>query len=88
MNYDQRMNNYEGPFKPNPELKTGQFSQYINSGGISKKEDLTTTIKDIQQRIERAQEIKGCLTLNNMNAYGQSWKTPALDFKMKNIHGG
>ena len=23
-----------------------------------------------------------------MNSYGKSWKTPALDTKMKNIHGG
>ena len=82
------MSNYEGPFSPLGNIKTNDFKTYINSGGISKQEDLSQTIKGISERIARAQEIKGCLTLNNMNSYGKSWKTPALDTKMKNIHGG
>jgi len=28
------------------------------------------------------------LTLNNANSYGNSWKTPALDMKFKQMHGG
>lgn len=82
------MNNYEGPFSPDAKLKTTDFKTYINSGGISKQQDLSQTIKNISERIARAQEIKGCLTLNNMNSYGKSWKTPQIDTKMKNIHGG
>jgi hypothetical protein len=48
------MNNYEGPFSPDAKLKTNDFKTYINSGGISKNEDLTQTIKNISDRIARA----------------------------------
>ena len=45
------MNNYEGPFSPDTKLKSNDFKTYINSGGISKNEDLTQTIKNISDRI-------------------------------------
>lgn len=28
------------------------------------------------------------LALNNMNSYGNSWKTPPLDLALKALHGG
>jgi hypothetical protein len=48
------MNNYEGPFSPRADLKTTDFKTYINSGGISKKEHLSQTLKGISERIARA----------------------------------
>lgn len=45
-------------------------------------------MSNIQERLIKAQEIKGTLTLNNANSYGNSWKTPALDMKFKQTHGG
>lgn len=50
--------------------------------------DYKNAITSIQERLNRAHQIKGNLTLNNANDYGNSWKTPALDMKFKQLHGG
>ena len=68
--------------------RTSQFIDYTNSGGITKKNDMVQNIHEIQQKIIRAKEIKGALCLNNANAYGGSWRTPALDLAFQNKHGG
>jgi hypothetical protein len=47
LTYDQRMTNYSGPHEGDANLKTTDFKHYINSGGISKKEDLSQTISSI-----------------------------------------
>jgi len=88
LTYDQRMAHYTGPHQGDKNMKSTDFKHYINSGGISKKEDLSQTISSIAARIARAQEVKGTLCLNNMNSYGQSWKTPPLDLKLTATHGG
>ena len=38
--------------------------------------------------IIKAQTEKGTLCLNNLNAYGGSFKVPPLDFALKQMHGG
>lgn len=83
LTYHERMTNYEGPVEVQTEFKSSDFKHYANSGGISKKEDLSNTITSIQDRIARAHKIKGTLCLNNGNAYGNSWKTPQLELKFK-----
>jgi hypothetical protein len=88
LTYQERMANYEGPTEVKTEFKSNDFKHYTNSGGISKKEDLSNTISSIQDRIARAQKIKGTLCLNNANTYGNSWKTPQIDMKLKQLHGG
>lgn len=90
MTYEQRMNQYEGPTDHliSPMQRTSQFIDYTNSGGITKKNDMVQNIYEIQQKIIRAKEIKGALCLNNANAYGGSWRTPALDLAFQNKHGG
>jgi len=47
LTYEQRMENYTGPMSPDAALNSNGFKQYINSGGISKKEDLTQTLNSI-----------------------------------------
>lgn len=47
---DQRMNNYSGPYEPH-KMNDSNFKNYINSGGISRKEDLTAYLNEIQQRL-------------------------------------
>jgi len=85
-NSSERMNNYEGLVDVLPEEKTNEFKYFTNP--ISRKEDLSRTINSIQERIARAQKVKGNLCLNNGNAYGSSWKTPELELKLKQMHGG
>jgi len=41
LNYEQRMDNYTGPMSPQPGMQSNGFKSYINSGGISKKHDLS-----------------------------------------------
>ena len=85
---EQRKNLFEGPASPDKEFKSSEFKHYVNSGGISKKEDISQTLDRIAERLRKAQDIKGTLTLNNANNYGGTWKTPQLDLKFKQMHGG
>ena len=66
---EQRQNNYSGPHKVDTKYNSNGFNTYKNSGGVGNTE-LTQTIDRLQERLRRAQEIKGTLTLNNGNAYG------------------
>jgi hypothetical protein len=84
---DQRMSNYSGPYQPH-KFNDSSFKNYINSGGISRKEDLTNYLNEIQQRLNQAQEVKGTLTLNNKNNVGGSFRTPPVDLMLKALHGG
>ena len=40
--YDQRLDQYPGPGSPviHPSMQSNGFTEYVNSGGISKKEGL------------------------------------------------
>jgi hypothetical protein len=68
--------------------KGNDFKDYVNSGGTSRKEEMTAHINSIQAKIARAQQVKGTLTLNNAKPLGGNWKTPELDLKLRATHGG
>lgn len=88
-NWDQRMNKYEGTAPVDLDLQNNEYKNYKFSGGIGRHSNENKHhIESIQERLIRAQEIKGNLTLNNANFYGNSWKTPALEMKFKQLHGG
>lgn len=76
LTYFERMANYEGPTDVKAEFKNNDYKYYKTSGGIGNNKDASHTINSIQDRILRAQNIKGTLCLNNANSYGNSWKTP------------
>jgi len=63
-------------------MQSNGFTQYANSGGISRKEALKDQINTIASKIARAKEIKGTLCLNNGKPNGGTWKTPSLDLAM------
>ena len=87
--YEERVNLYPGPGSPkvHPSMQSNGFSNYINSGGISKKEELRGQINSIAEKIALAKEIKGTLQLNNGKNNGGTWKTPALDLALKSKSG-
>ena len=77
-NYDQRLDLYPGPGSRvvHPSMQSNGFTEYVNSGGISKKDGLRRQIDSIAQKIAEAKRVKGTLTLNNFQPNGGSWKTP------------
>lgn len=79
--YEKRLEQYPGPGSPviQPTMQSNGFRGFINSGGLSTKEDLKSQINSIAERIARAKEIKGVLCLNNGKANGGSFKTPPID---------
>ena len=87
--YDQRLDQYPGPGSPihHPSMQSNGFTEYVNSGGISKKEGLRSQINSIAQKIAEAKRIKGTLTLNNFQPNGGSWKTPQLDIALNSMSG-
>ena len=82
------MDQYPGPGSPqlHPSMQSNGFTQYANSGGISRKEALKDQINTIASKIARAKEIKGTLCLNNGKPNGGTWKTPSLDLAMQYKH--
>ena len=62
------------------------FTSYLNSGDISKKEDLRKQIQ-IALRLAEAKKVKGTLCLNGMKNNGGSWKTPKLDLALQSRSG-
>ena len=87
--YEERTNLYPGPGSPqiHPSMQSNGFSNYVNSGGISRKEYLRDQINSIAQKIAMAKEIKGTLCLNNGKVNGGTWKTPSLDLALKKKQG-
>lgn len=87
--YEERTELYPGPGSPtiHPSMQSNGFSNYVNSGGISRKEYLRGEINSIAQKIAMAKEMKGTLCLNNGKANGGTWKTPSLDLALKGKAG-
>jgi hypothetical protein len=91
LGWDDRMNQWEGTNKVKVDAKyqVNDITNYHSSGGVGKGiSGQRDHIKGILDRLTKTQQEKGNLTLNNMNDYGNSWKTPALDMKFKQLHGG
>ena len=68
-------------------MQSNGFTEYANSGGISKKEGLRNQINSIAEKIAEAKRIKGTLMLNNDKPNGGSWKTPKLDLALNSKAG-
>lgn len=64
-----------------PSMQSNGFTEYANSGGISKN-GLRNQINSIAEKIAEAKRIKGTLMLNNAQPNGGSWKTPKLDLAL------
>jgi len=67
---------FPGPGSPSihPSMQSNGFNEYINSGGLSSKEDLGNQINSIAQRLAEIKKKKGVLMLNNGKPNGGSWK--------------
>lgn len=87
--YEKRLELFPGVAEPglDPTQKSNGFVNYLQSGGISKKEDIKGQIHNIAERIARAKEIKGTLCLNNRMANNGSYKTPPLDLALQSKSG-
>jgi len=68
-------------------MKITGFSEYVNSGHISKKQEMQNHMDTISARIAQAKKIKGALCLNNGRPNGGTWKTPLLDHALKSKSG-
>ena len=90
MGYEDRVKMMEGPAQVDKDLQNPDIKNYHSSGGVGKHThaEYKNAISSIQDRLTKAQQAKGNLTLNNMNTYGNSWKQPAIDMKFKQTHGG
>ena len=89
MTYDERMNQWEGPVRPERtnSMYSNSFFEYKQSGGISKNDGERHRSNSIAMKLAEAKTIKGTLHLNNAQPNGGSWKTPKLDLALQSKSG-
>ena len=80
---------YPGPGSPilHPSMQSNGFTEYANSGGMSRKQDLKDQINTVAKTLADAKKVKGTLCLNNGKPNGGTWKTPALDIALTSKSG-